>query len=187
MKQPNLIIVFIFAVVAFSGCKDDTKESISKPEEEELALNVLKLNDESSELAIQVGWLGGRLEGCLSELEKNTGLEPMPFDWAEARGIPKFKNDPNHPEWYVKKPQPLYVPYPPIAKIAKAETHVERFTDPEFLNVYIKKQLWVRKTYMRGMDKYIEHLEKRLKRLEEKIGDSNEKPNLDVNKVRDSN
>jgi hypothetical protein len=156
-------MIFMVVVITLLGCKDNTTQSTSKPIGEKLVFNVMELDHQAMELAIQVSWLRGRLEKCLSELEKSVGLEPMPFDWIEARGFPKIKRDPNHPEWYVSEPKSIYVPYPPIKK---SEINVERYTDPERLSVYIEKQLSARKAHMLGMDKYIKHLEKRLQRLE---------------------
>ncbi|HUV42180.1 MAG TPA: hypothetical protein VMW23_10370 [Sedimentisphaerales bacterium] len=166
MKPLNLIIVFILAVVVLLGCRDDTTESTSKPVEEEMIFNVLGLDHESMELAIQVGWLRGRFEKCLSELEKDVGLEPIPFDWIEKSGFPKTKRDPNHSEWYTSESQTFYVPYPTVKK---PEINAGRYTDPKRLNAYIEMQLSARKTHMLGMDKYIKHLEERLKRLEERL------------------
>lgn len=164
MRLLKPIMIFMVVVITLLGCKDDTTQSTPKPVEEKLLFNVMELDHESMELAIQVGWLRGRLERCLSELEKRVGLEPKPFDWIEARGFPKIKRDPNHPEWYVSEPKSIYVPYPPIKK---SEINVERYIDPEHLSVYIEKRLSARKAYMLGMDKYIKHLEERLKRLQD--------------------
>jgi len=162
MKSLNLIMVFIFVVVTLLGCKDDTTESTPKPIGERLVFNVMALDHESMELTIQVRWLMGRLEKCLSELEMENGLEPIPFDWTEAAGFPKVKSKSKS---RTIKPQTFYVPYPTI-KRSKIKTE-KRYANPEILSAYIEIQLSARKAY--GMDKYIEHLEKRLKRLEEHL------------------
>jgi len=159
-------MVFILVVIVLSGCEDDTAQFTSRPVGKKLVFNVMELDHESIELAIQVGWLRGRLEKCLSGLEEKAGLEPMPFDWIEARGFPKTKQDPNKLYQDTSKQQPFYVPYPTVKK---SKINLERYTDPEHLAMYIEKQLSARKAHMLGMDKYIKHLEERLKRLEERL------------------
>ena len=159
-------MVFILAVIVLSGCEDNTAESSLKPVEEKMVFNVMELDHESIELAIQVGWLRGRLDKCLSGLEEKAGLEPIPFDWIEARGFPKVKQNPNKPYPDTPKHQPFYVPYPTVKK---SKIDAERYTDPKRLNAYIEMQLSARKANMLGMDKYIKHLEERLKRLEKHL------------------
>lgn len=166
IKSSTLIILFIGMVVSLVGCKGDTCQVASESVPEELVLNVMDIDHESMELAIQVGWLRGCLEKCLAELEAQHGLEPIPFDWAEARGFPKTKSDPNIAKKYALKSQPFYMPYPPVKR---PEIKTERYTDPEILSAYIDIQLSARRVHMLGMDRYIKHLEERLKRLEENL------------------
>jgi len=166
MKEPNLTIAFMLVVVTLLGCKENDTKPTPKPISEKLAFNVMELDHESIELAIQVGWLRGRLESCLFQLERKVGLEPKPFDWIEASGFPNIKRDPNRPERYALEPTSIYVPYPTIKK---SGINIERYTDPEHLSIYIEKQLSARRAHMLGMDKYIKHLEERLKRLEEHL------------------
>lgn len=154
----------MLVVSTLTGCEDDTIQSTPKPISEKLVFNVMYLDHESMELTIQVRWLRRRLEKCLSELEMEKGLEPIPFDWTEAAGIPKVKSKAKS---RTIKPQPFYVPYPTI-KRSKIKTE-KRYTNPEILSAYIEIQLFAREAHMLGMDKYIEHLEGRLKRLEEHL------------------
>ena len=162
MKLLTLIILFMGAVVCWAGCKDDTHRPASEAVSEKLVLKVMELDHDAMELSIQVCWLGGRLEKCLSELEKKAGIEPIPFDWVEVSGFPKIKQDPNKPSWYTSKLQPFYAPCPTVKK---PEINIERYTNLEYLNAYIEIQLSARKAYMLGIDEYIKHLEERLKRL----------------------
>jgi len=163
MKSANLITAFVLVIVTLSGCKDDTVQPMPEAINEKLAFNVMELDHESMELAIQVGWLRGHLEKCLAKLEAQYGLEPVPFDWTKAMGFPKVKRNPNHPEWYTPKPRPFYVPYPTVKK---SEINTEKYANPKHLSAYIETQLFARKAYMLGIDEYIKHLEERLKRIE---------------------
>lgn len=166
MKLLMLITLFAGLVVSLAGCKGDTHELASEALSENLVLNVMELDHQAMEFCIQVRWLRVCLETCLAELEAQHGLEPIPFDWAEASGFPKTKYyDPNIAKNALKS-QPFYMPYPPVKK---AEIKTERYTDPEMLSAYVGMQLSARKGNMLGMDKYIKHLEKRLKRLEEHL------------------
>jgi len=162
----NILIISFVTLLGITGCKDDTHELASKALSEKLVLNVMELDHQAMEFCIQVRWLRGCLEKCLAELEAQHGLEPIPFDWAEASGFPKTKSDPNIAKKYALKSQPFYMPYPPV-KRPKIKT--ERYADPEILSAYIGIQLSARKAHMLGMDKYIKHLEERLKRIEERL------------------
>jgi len=166
MKPLKLIISLMLPVVTLLGCKDKTASYIPRPVEEKLALRVLTLQYQARESSMQVAWFKGRLEKCLSELEKDKGLEPIPFDWAEAMGLPKFKRDPNHPERYASKPRPFYTPY---RGIKRPEIKIERYRHIEKLSSTVSLTNSTLENNMLGMDKYIKHLEERLKRLEEHL------------------
>lgn len=163
MKSLNLKIVFVLVVVTLAGCKDDTTQSPPKQISEKLAFNVMELDSRVTELSIQVGWLRYHLDSCLTELEAQHGLEPVPFDWAEARGFPKVKSDPNMAQKH-PSPQPFWVPY---KVLPTREIEVEKYTDSERLAAVIGMKCRAITANMLGMDKYIKHLEERLKRLEE--------------------
>jgi len=164
MKPANMIAVFMLIVVTLLGCKDNTAQSTPEEVSEELVLNVLTLQYRTQELSMQVGWLRAHLEKCLRELEKQHGLKPEKFDWAEAIGFPKAKRDPNHPERYLSKPGPFYVPY---RGIKTPELKTEKYTDMARLSATIGLTNTTLANNMLGMDKYIKHLEERLKRLED--------------------
>ncbi len=163
MKPPKLIIAFIVVAISVAGCKDDTQESAPEALSENLVYRVRTLQYRSEELSMQVAWLRSYLEKCLRELEKKYSLEPTEFDWRAAMGFPKFKRDPNHPERYTSKPRPFYVPY---RGIKRPEVEIERYTNIEELSASVGSTNSSLANNMLGMDKYIKHLEERLKRLE---------------------
>ena len=126
----------------------------------------MELDRQVTDLAIQVGWLRYHLDRCLTELEAEKGLEPMKFDWTEAMGFPKVKRAPNHPERYASKPRLFYIPY---RGIKMPELKTGKYTDMEMLSVIIGLTNRTLDNNMLGMDKYIKHLEERLKQLEEHL------------------
>ena len=134
---------------------------------EKLAFRVMKLDHQAMEFSIQVHWFSDRLERCLAEIEAQKGLEPIPFDWDEAIGF-KMKSDPNITKLQScpSQSRPFYMPFPRVKKQKIKKEWYERFSDPKNLSAYVEMQLSARKAYMLGMDRYIEHLEKRLKRLD---------------------
>jgi len=162
----KLIIVFIIVAISVVGCKDDAQESSPEAVSKKLVYRVRMLQYQARESSMQVGWLRAHLGKCLRELEKQYQLEPIEFDWDEARGFPKFKRDPNHPERYMPKPGPFYVPY---RGIKKPEIEIERYTRIEELSATVVQTNRMLENNMLGMDKYIKHLEERLKRLEEHL------------------
>lgn len=153
-------------IVALLGCKDKTAALTPQPVDEKLTFRVLTLQYQARELSMQVGWLRAHLEKCLAKLEKQYELEPIEFDWRAARGFPKFKQDPNRSQWYTPKLQPFYVPYRGI-KVPEIET--EKYTDMARLSATIGLTNRTLANNMLGMDKYIKHFEKRLKRLEDRL------------------
>ncbi len=163
MKPANMITVFMLIVVTLLGCKNNTAQPTPEAVSEKLAFNVRTLQYRAEESSMQVAWLRAHLEKCLRGLEKQHGLKPEKFDWAEAIGFPKVKRDPNHPERYLSKPRPFYVPY---RGIKKPEIEIERYRDIEELSATVSLTNTTLANNMLGMDKYIKHLEERLKRLE---------------------
>lgn len=170
MKPEKLITVFIIVAISVVGCKDDTQQSTPETVSEKLVLNVLNLQYRAEELSMQVAWLRAHLEKCLRELEKQHGLKAEKFDWTSAMGFPKLKQDPNKPRWYTSKPRPFYVPY---RGIKKPEIEIERYTDIEELSVTVGLTNSTLANNMLGMDKYIKHLEERLKRIENHLEEVN--------------
>jgi len=166
MKLANLITAFILVIVTLLGCKDNTTQSTPEAVSEKLAFNVLTLQYRAQELSMQVAWLRAHLGKSLTKLERQYELEPMEFDWAEARGFPKIKRDPNQPERYLSKPRPFYVPY---RGIKMREIKAEKYTNMAKLSATVILTNSSLANNMLGMDKCIEHLEKRLKRLEDHL------------------
>jgi len=165
MKPATIIISLILSIVALLGCKDKTAALTPQPVDEKLAFRVLTLQYRASELSMQVGWLRAHLDKCLAELEKEHGLEQIQFDWTEAMGFPKIEKDPNLAK-YSSKPKPFFVPYPGI-KIP--EINAKKYTDMAKLSATVELTNSVLANNMLGMDKYIKHLEERLKRLEGRL------------------
>ena len=145
---------------------DNAAQSTPEAVSEELAFNVLTLQYQASELSMQVGWLRAHLGRCLAKLEKQYELEPIEFDWSEAMGFPKIKRDPNHPERYLSKLGPFYVPY---RGIKMREIKAEKYTYMAKLSATEELTNSSLANNMLGMDKYIKHLEERLKRLEDHL------------------
>lgn len=164
MKTLKISTVLMLAIITLVGCKRKTTATAPQSVDEELVFRVLKLRYQAEELCMQVGWLRANLEKCLAELEAERGLEPIKFDWSEAMGFPKVKGGPNLPEQRVTEPKPFYIPYRGI-KMPELET--EKYTDMEMLSATIGLTNRTLDNNMLGMDEYIEHLEERLKRLEE--------------------
>ena len=164
MRTLKLIVTFTLLIITLLGCKNKTTTPAPQLVDEELAFRVLTLQYQARELSMQVGWLRANLENCLAELETERGLEPIEFDWTEAMGFPKVKRDPNHPERYVSEPKPFYIPYRGI-KVPELKTG--KYTDMEMLSATIGLTSDTLDNNMLGMDKYIKHLEERLKRLDE--------------------
>ena len=165
MKPAIIIIALILSIVALLGCKDKTAALSPQPVDEKLAFRVLTLQYQASELSTQVVWLRAHLDKCLAELEDEHGLEPIQFDWTEAMGFPKIENDPNFAK-YSSKPKPFFVPYRGIKML---EINAEKYTDMAKLSATVELTNSVLANNMLGMDKYIKHLEERLKRLEDRL------------------
>ena len=171
MKYTKETFVILGLLVALTGCKDDVQQYADSPLDTELAENVMKLDREALKLTIQNGWYRSRLENCISRLEEIAGLEKMPFDWSEATGFPPIRKDPNALNKTLET-LPFYSPFP---KLTVSQNINEKYRTPEWLNAYIEMQINVRQSGMLGVeDKYIAHLEKRLKRLDGSFGLSEE-------------
>jgi hypothetical protein len=122
----------------------------------------MKLDHQAMQSYIRIEWCAGRLDKSLSQLEKMSGLEEMPFDWAKVHGLPK----PRYDKPAIKRYVPFYVPCPNIPDIPAHAIAVQQYSDPEILRAYIEMQM-NRGGYYQSMDEYIRHTEKRLKRLED--------------------
>lgn len=161
MKLLMLRLLFTGLVIFLAGCKDTNKSS-PQALDERLVIDIMKLDHQAVQSLIRMGWFAGRLDKCLSQLEKMSGLEKMPFDWAKVYNLPKTKYD----KPSIKKYMPFYVPCPNIPDIPAHAIAVQLYSDPQFLRAYLELQMHRGGTLL-GWDEYIRHTEKRLKRLED--------------------
>jgi hypothetical protein len=140
-----------------------TPEDISK----KLIDNVFLLDKEAIERTIQARWGAGRLDATLSELEKHYGIKSEPFDWGLAYGVVSDKSIKTGSE----KPKEFYAPYP-LLKLPPPKNHpkyYETYVNSGNLGAYIEYELNSRRVNCLGMNEYFEHLDHRMKQLEEHL------------------
>ena len=164
MKNSKIIFIgWLVLLVVLVGCEDEVEHSADNQLNKELVENVMKLDQEAVNLTIQNGWYRKRLESCISQLEKMQGLDEMPFNWSEATGFPAPQKDPDTIQKTIESIS-FYLPFPKLTMLSDVS---EKYRNPELLSIYTKKQLTLRQQNWLGVkDKYLEHLEKRLRRLD---------------------
>ncbi|HDZ69048.1 MAG TPA: hypothetical protein ENH43_01350 [Phycisphaerales bacterium] len=159
----KLIILLVLVV----GCQSPevvNNHKYVQTTNKELVFRVVTLQHKAEQLSAQANWFRVHLEKCLTELEKEKGLEPMEFDWLKAEGYPKcFIRDPNIPKRNIVEPQPFYAPYhsPKVREI-----EAEAYQDTARLSASVGLTNTAITMNMALADRYIEHFEQRLKRLE---------------------
>ena len=162
----KLIILLVLVVGCQSpGVRNDHK--YVQTTNKELVFRVVTLQHKAERLSAQANWFRVHLGKCLTELEKEKGLEPMEFDWLKAEGYPKcFIRDPNISKRYIVEPQPFYVPYhsPKVREI-----EAEAYQDTARLSASVNLTNVALTMNMALADKYIEHFEKRLQRIEGRL------------------
>jgi len=159
--RPILLIITFVILTILLGC--EKQACVTSFITKDLAFSIRTLQDQTDELQEQTKWLALRLNRCLTELEKQSGIEPINLTDAEIMGFYQFKSDPNLSAQYPNKPEPLYVPYksPPMS-----DTNSEDWTHTARLQCFVDICNGSLQLDTDGNRKYIEYFEKRLQQLE---------------------